>query len=160
MRSKVLRIPKDRIKVIGKAMQAKIEKRLGVKLGINQEVKISSEDPLSLLKAELVIKAIGRGFSPIKALELSKEGVSLRIMNISDYAKTRKAIKRLKGRVIGKGGKARKTLENITNTYISVYGKSISIIGEAENILKAWKAINMLLEGRKHQTVYRYLENE
>lgn len=167
MATQVLKIPKKRIGVvIGKkgSTKEKIEKLLGVKLeikGSKGEIKISSQDPVNLLNAKNIIKAIGRGFNPEKALKLLKKDVSIRIVNLSNYAGSKKDIRRLKGRVIGSGGKARKTIENITNTLISVYGKTISIIGRPQNILMAWKAIDMLLRGRKHQTVYIYLkENE
>lgn len=166
MKSEILRIPKDRIgAVIGEegATKERIERILGVRLDIkssNQEIKISSEDPVNLLKAKNIILAISRGFSPKKALKLSREDTSLRIIDISDYSKSRRSIRRLKGRVIGRGGKARKTIENITNTYISIHGKTVSIIGKPKDILLAWKAVDMLLRGRKHQTVYQYLKRK
>jgi ribosomal RNA assembly protein len=65
---------------------------------------------------------------------------------------------RLKGRVIGESGKSRKTIEDLSDTQISVYGKTIGIIGEAENTNMAKKAIDMLLTGAPHSTVFRILE--
>ena len=67
---------------------------------------------------------------------------------------------RLKGRVIGQEGKSRKIIEGLTETYISVYGKTISIIGQAENVSVARRAIESLLAGSNHATVYRWLEKK
>ena len=41
---------------------------------------------------------------------------------------------------------------------ISVFGKTISIIGEFENLAVARKAIELLLSGSPHANVYKWLE--
>jgi ribosomal RNA assembly protein len=66
----------------------------------------------------------------------------------------------LKSRVIGKEGKTKRVLEELTDSKISVYGHTISIISDMEkmNILK--KSIDMLLTGSKHATVYRFVETQ
>ena len=48
----------------------------------------------------------------------------------------------------------------MTLTHISVYGKTIGIIGQLEHIPNARKAIEALLAGRKHGTVYKFLERK
>jgi ribosomal RNA assembly protein len=65
---------------------------------------------------------------------------------------------RIKGRIIGENGRARKNIEEMTNTYISVYGNYVAIIGSYENANIAREAIMMLIEGRQHSTVYKYIE--
>ena len=91
----VVKIPKERIGVlIGKNGEVKkrIEKELGVQININQdgEVTISStentKDPLALWKGRDIVKAIGRGFNPEKALRLLSDDYVLEIIDISDYA--------------------------------------------------------------------------
>ena len=67
---------------------------------------------------------------------------------------------RLKGRVIGEQGKARRTIENLTETDISVYGKTVSIIGEIEHVSVAKRAILSLLSGSPHSRVYSWLEKK
>ena len=59
---------------------------------------------------------------------------------------------------IGEGGKSRKTIEDLTECYISVYGKTIGIIGEPENVAAARKAVEDLLKGSPHGNVYKLLE--
>jgi ribosomal RNA assembly protein len=49
-------------------------------------------------------------------------------------------------------------IEEKTGTKICVHGKTISIIGKWENLQVARKAIEMLLEGKMHSSVQRFLE--
>ena len=160
-----LRIPKDRIAVlIGKKGEIKkqIEEETKTKLKIDSkegDVFISGEDALGLFNAREVITAIGRGFNPEIAMLLLKGDYVLEILDIRDFAGKSKATTiRLKGRVIGEGGKSRKTIEDLTECYVSVYGKTIGIIGEPENVSAARRAIEDLLKGSPHGNVYKWLE--
>ena len=67
-------------------------------------------------------------------------------------------MKRLKGRVIGREGKSRKLIENLSEAYICVYGKTISIIGPPESASIAKQACEMLLKGSTHANGYKLLE--
>ena len=67
-------------------------------------------------------------------------------------------LQRVKGRIIGEKGKARKTIEEMTGTYISIYDNYVAIIGDFETANIAKQAIEMLIQGRQHSTVYRFLE--
>ena len=162
--SQLLRIPKERVAVlIGKNGETRkmIEQETKTKLDITAEgeVKIEGESYDAWI-ARQIVKAIGRGFSPEKAMLLLNEEYAYEIVEILDFAKNENQMKRLKGRVIGTEGKTRDMIEEITDSYISVYGKTVSIIAKSENIQVARKAIEMLLSGAKHATVYRLLENE
>ncbi|MEM1513396.1 MAG: KH domain-containing protein [Candidatus Thermoplasmatota archaeon] len=163
---KYVKIPQDRVGVlIGKNGETKnrIESH-GVKLEINSsigEVKIESEDKIKEMEAENVVVAIGRGFSPEKAILLFNEDYYLEIVDIRDWVgKKENHIKRLAGRVIGKNGRAREIIEELSGAYISIYGHTIAIIGKIENLQIAKKAVEMLLNGANHSTVYRFLEEE
>ena len=48
----------------------------------------------------------------------------------------------------------------MTETYLSVYGKTISILGRPENVTTARKAIESLLAGSPHASVYKWLEKK
>ncbi len=163
----VLKIPKDRIGVlVGKKgeIKNKIEKELGVKIDIDEdgEVTICStenmEDPLATWKARDIVRAIGRGFNPEKALKLISDDYILEIIDINDYANSDNAIRRLKGRVIGSGGKSRRYIEDLTDTDISVYGKTVAVLGEHEPARIAKEAVTMILKGSSHAKMYKYLE--
>ena len=81
----------------------------------------------------------------------------LEIINLRDIAKSKKSIEVKKGRVIGKHGSARMQIEEETGTKMAVYGRTISIIGNAEGIEQARRAVEMLLQGAKHTTTFRIL---
>jgi ribosomal RNA assembly protein len=51
-------------------------------------------------------------------------------------------------------------MEELTDTNVSVYGHTISIIGNVEQVQVAREAIQMLIEGSLHSTVYRFLHRK
>ncbi|MBC7099561.1 MAG: RNA-processing protein [Hadesarchaea archaeon] len=163
-----VRIPMDRIgAVIGPNGEIKreIERLTSTKLTIDSDtgcVKIEAgDDPLSALKAESILKAIARGFSSQRAFRLLDDDQLLEIVDITDFAgDSERALSRLRGRVIGEQGKTRETIERMTDTYISIYGKTVAAIGTAEQLAVAREAIEMLLSGREHSTVYRFLDRK
>ena len=64
-----------------------------------------------------------------------------------------------KGRIIGEGGKARLNIENLTNALITVYGRTVAIIGEPNQLRLAVDAISSLSSGSMHGPVYTKLES-
>ena len=52
----------------------------------------------------------------------------------------------------------RKLVEKNTGVKIAIYGKTISIIGKWDNVMLAKQAVEKLLLGSKHSTVYKFLE--
>ena len=167
---KYLRIPKERIGVlIGPDGETKktIEDATQVTIDIDSkegEITIDDHaitDPLNAFKAKDIIHAIARGFSPEHALLLIRDDMSLFIFDIHDYvSKKATHIKRLKSRIIGTNGKTKHTLEHLTGASLCIYGHTISIIGDFDVMEYAKKAVDMLLSGSKHASVYRYLERE
>lgn len=115
--------------------------------------------PIDLMKAQDVIKAIGYGFAPDRAFRLLDEDQILIVIDLKDHVKpSLNHLTRVKGRVIGEEGRVRKNLEDMTGTYISVYDDYVAIIGEYDNANIAREAIMMIIEGRQHATVYRYVD--
>jgi len=161
-----VKVPRERIAVlIGKDGKTKKEiEKHGVKINVDSssgEVSIEADNSLKEMDGENVVRAIGRGFSPENAMLLFNEDYYFELLDIRDWAgKKTTHVKRLAGRVIGKDGKARRIIEEITGAYIAIYGHTIAIIGRINELGFAKKAIEMLLEGANHSTVYRYLERE
>ena len=117
-----------------------------------------SDDPTTILRARDVVLAIGRGFSPERALELADEDIVLDIIDLREtLGKNDRDIARMKGRVIGREGKIRRLIEEMTDAKVSVYGHTISMIGEYETVTAAREAIELLLKGKQHSTVYKLL---
>jgi len=164
--SYALKIPVERIAVLigkGGATKAEIESETGCRLNIDSkegEVEIKSSDSIKLYTAKDIVRAVARGFNPKTALCLLKQDYVLDIIELRQIMKSIAQMQRLKGRVIGEGGKARKTIEGLTDTSISVYGKTIAIIGEASNVTTAKRAVQSLLSGSNHSTVYNWLEKK
>lgn len=160
-----LKVPKNRVAVIiGKEGSVKkdIEESTKTKLNIDSkegDVFVSGEDALGLYTAREIIKAIGRGFNPDIAKLLLKSDYILEVVDVSEYVgKSKEAMLRLKGRVIGKEGKSRKLIEELAECNISVFGKTISIIGLPESAANARQAVESLLRGSTHANVYKWLE--
>jgi len=163
-----VKVPKERIAVvIGKHGEIKryLEKETKTKITVDSktgEVIIEStpktDDPLAVWKARDVILAIGRGFSPERAKRLLKDGQLIEIIDISQFTgRSKNSLRRVKGRIIGENGKTRKIIEETTGVSLSIYGRTVTLIGDYEWIRVAKKAIMMLIEGAPHGTVYKFL---
>jgi ribosomal RNA assembly protein len=164
-----LKIPRERIgALIGKGGRVKqqIEKRCGVEIEIDSETgdaMISGSKPVEQMeafRAVEVITAISRGFSPERAYHLfDDEEVVFQQMDLHDYAgKSPNALERIKGRIIGEGGKARRMIEELSGAYISVYGHTVAFIGNYREVKLATDAIAMLAKGSMHKSVYTMLQ--
>jgi len=160
-----IKVPQDRIGAIigveGKVKET-LEKKSGAAIDVDSEsgsVTVEGEDAVRALRASEVIKAIARGFSPEKALKLmDNEDLILDLIDLSKIGDSPADLTRIKGRIIGKAGKTREIMESMTGAKISVYGKTISIIGDGDQIQSVRTAIDMLIDGAPHGAVYGYLE--
>ena len=159
-----LKVPRNRVAVIiGKegSVKKEIEESTKTKLNIDSkegDVFISGEDALGLYTAREIIKAVGRGFNPDVAKLLLKPEYIFEVVDLGEFAKSKESMLRLKGRVIGKEGKSRRLIEELTECSISVFGKTISVIGLPESAANARRAVESLLRGSTHANVYKWLE--
>lgn len=165
---KIIRIPQERIAVlIGKSGKAKmeIERLCQVKLDIDSqtgETTIISNgkiEDIQPFKAMEIVTAIGRGFSPENAMSLLKGENTLYVIDLREFVgKSSSNLERIKGRIIGEGGKVRKNMENLSGTQISVYGKTVSIIGNNAKLRLVVDAISSISNGSMHGAIYNKLE--
>ena len=165
---KLIRIPNDRIAVlIGKSgnVKSKIETTCYVTLDIDGDtgevfIKSSGDvEKIQPFKAMEIVTAIGRGFSPENAMTLLKGENTLHVIDLREFAgKSNANVERIKGRIIGEGGRARRNMENLSGTHISVYGKTVSIIGDSSKLRLAVDAISSISSGSNHGPVYNKLE--
>lgn len=166
MNSIEIEIPEDRMgALIGKEGEVKriIEERTGCKLIVSSKqnlVRIECEDALGFMKAKEVVTAIALGFSPDVALKLLYDDAL--ILEVIDLAGMipENAMRRIKGRIIGKEGIMRKQIEDMLNVHVSVSEKHVAIIGEIENVAAAREAVMMLVDGAQHSTVIRFMEKK
>jgi ribosomal RNA assembly protein len=164
-----VRIPKERVGVLvgpeGKVKQY-IEEKLNVKLQVDSEqgdVTIllgeKAEDPSVLFRARDVVSAIGRGFAPEHAFRLVRdEDTVFDVIDLREiFGRSESDIKRIKGRIIGMEGKTRKIIEELSGAYIVVYGHTVGIVGTFEQANIGRTAVQMLIDGCQHHSVYKYL---
>jgi ribosomal RNA assembly protein len=168
-----MRIGKSRIGVLigtdGK-IKKDIEENLGVKINLDSKtgdcevlpnLDHPNYKPLNVYTAQKIVNAINRGFNPVKAMKLLEDDYDIEVFNLlSILGKSEKRIKRVKGRIIGRNGEMRKALERFTECYVSVYGKTVSVIAVYENLQIARKAVNMIIKGLPHQMVLKFLESK
>jgi ribosomal RNA assembly protein len=170
--SAFVRIPKERVGVLvgpdGEVKQ-KIEEKFMVELQIESEaggvtivLSEKANDPSLLFRAKDVVTAIGRGFSPEHAFRLLRneddifDFIDFRVV----FGRSESDIKRVKGRIIGANGKTRKLIEELTDASVVVYGHTVGFIGTFEQVDAARNAVQMLIDGSQHHTVYRYLQRK
>jgi len=163
----IVKVPTERIGVIiGRdgATRKSLEEDLRVELKVDSKegtVKVKADsigeaDPLTAVR---VIEAIGRGFSPQRARRLLEDGMVFEVIDLRDYAgKSTNSLERIRGRVIGLKGKSRRVIEELTRCYVSVYGRTVSIIGDAVETQLASDAVRSLARGSQHRTVYNTLQ--
>lgn len=146
-----------------------IEDKLSVELQIDSEagdvnilMKEGATDPSMLFSAKDVVTALGRGFSPEHAFRLIRDEQA--VLDILDlrvvFGKSEADIKRVKGRIIGMNGKTRGIIEELTDANVAVYGHTVAIIGTMDQLQVAREAIEMLIKGSMHGTVYRFLHRK
>jgi len=163
-----IKIPVDRVGVIvgrnGK-VRKRIEELTNVKLDINPEGTVTmssrgeSEDPVLAWKARDIVRAIARGFSPKNAFTLIDEDMMLLVISLRDaVGSSPNQLRRVAGRIIGERGRTRRVIEQITGTKVTVYGRTVSIIGYNPGLDYARRAIEMLISGAPHSAVYSQLE--
>lgn len=166
-----IKIPQDRVgSIIGnKGSTKKMLQKMsgGIRIEVDTEegdVIIHDDnpkDPLLALKLIDVIKAIGRGVNPEKAVRLFEDDEYFELIDLKEFVSGRDSqLSRIRGRVIGTNGKTRSLIEDLTGVDMCVYGNTISLIGTSAGLPVAKHAIQLLLNGSEHSTVYRYLENQ
>jgi len=151
LRMKKLRRSKGDIK--------KLKELADVKIKLGEDVSIECDDSIQLMRVKEVIKAFGRGFEFEDALYLLDDAYGLCIVDIKEFSgKSSNRMNELRGRVIGREGKTKSIIERLADVKVSIYGKTVSIIGRWETIDIVRQSVCMLLEGRKHGSVYKFLE--
>lgn len=157
-------LEKDRIPVfIGVAggKKREIEKKFDCKIDVDSktgEVIVDTEDSLTQFVLSNVIAAINMGHSPDNAIKLEDETFVLDTIDVKSYVKDHNRLKVVMGRIIGKEGSTRKLIEEITKCSVSVKDHYVSVIGPYENTILVHEALDMLIKGASHKSLYSYLE--
>jgi len=163
-----VKVPQDRIGVLigeGGETMREIESRSEVRLDIDSEsgsVAVESVgDPVTALVAPDIVRAIGRGFKPEAALSLlDGEMRMFDLIDLSDKTRNDNDLRRQKGRLIGENGRTRQLMEELSGADVVIYGSTIGMIGDPEEVEAVRRATGMILDGAPHGAVYSYLERK
>ena len=163
-----IKVPADRVGVIvgrNGRVRKRIEELTHVKIEIDSSGIVTivrlvdTEDPVLAWKARDIVRAMARGFSPKNALALVDDDMRLVVISLRETVGSSPAqLKRVAGRIIGENGRTRRLIEQITEARISVYGKTVALIGTDPGLDYAQRAVDMLIKGAPHGAVYSQLE--
>jgi ribosomal RNA assembly protein len=161
------RIPEERVAVLigaGGRTKREIATRTGTQIEVDAdegEVRVTGpdSDPIGTLKARDIATAIGRGFSPERAMRLLKDNAYLGVLDIKFTTghHEKAALRRIRARVIGTRGRARSRIEELSGCSVSVFGSTVALIGEEAQLERATRAVELLLKGSEHSTVFHLL---
>jgi len=167
-----VRIPMNRVAVLigtGGETRRAIEKASGAALDVDSqsgEISIiwkegDDIDPIMQMKLPDMIKAIGRGMSPKRALRLLGDDLFFQLVDMRDWVgKRANQQRRMRGRLIGRNGRIRKLIEEHSGCEMAVYGSTIVLVGDEEGLPLASKAVERILCGSEHSSVIKRLERE
>lgn len=135
----------------------RLESKLKVKItNRGKEVYVEGK-AVDEYTAGLVIDALNFGFEYSEAIMIKEEDFVFEILHIKDYTK-RHDLERVRARIIGKEGKTKNTLGQLTGCFFQVKDNEVGIIGPGENIENAQNAIISIIQGSKQSNVYAFLE--
>ena len=164
------RVPKNRIAVlIGKGGQTRkmLEEASGAKLDIDSKTgEVMAEweeepDPVVRMKMPDVVLAIGRGLAPSRAVQLIEDDIFLRMYDIREWVgRQPNQTRRMRSRLIGRNGRIRSLIEEISNCEMAIHGSTVLVIGDQDGVALAAPAIEGILRGSEHSTVLHGLEQD
>ena len=161
-------VPQDRLGVLigeGGETMREIERRAEVRLDIDSEtgsVAIDTVgDPVTGMVAPDVVRAVGRGFKPEAALSLLDDEMRMfDLIDLDEATRNKNDLQRQKGRLIGENGRTRELMEELSGAEVVIYGTTLGIIGQPEEVEAVRRATEMILDGAPHGAVYSFLERK
>ncbi|MCD6208710.1 MAG: hypothetical protein J7J67_00770, partial [Thermoproteales archaeon] len=115
-------------------LKREIEETLNVKLIIdskNDVVHVETEEelmPLKVMKLKNIFKAISLGFPLESVRKLLDDSNVLEVIDLKGIARNSRDLQRIKGRIIGEEGKARRMIEDMTGVDLVISEHEVGII--------------------------------
>lgn len=137
-----------------------VEKVCKCKVTIEEDgmIEIGSKDAVAEFNAKNILYAYGRGFEIETAVKLTNPEFYFKIIDLGQIESKAERRKQLKARIIGIGGKAKRYIEEVSMAHISVYGDTVSIIGDITQLSEAETAIYTIIDGGTHKMAYIRME--
>lgn len=143
-----------------KRIKSKIEKSLDIKLEILRDkvlIESVNEDALSEYIGKKVLEAIDFGFDANIALHLKSEDFMFEKIHLKSYTRQTR-LRAVLGRMIGKNGRAIKTMSELSECSIKISDYDIGVIGNTDDVDVCMAALKKLIHGAPHSKVYAFLE--
>lgn len=136
-----------------------IENRIKIKIGFRKGSVVLRGNEVNEFLVEEIIRAIDFGFNADAALLLTSDDFVLEFIVAKEHTR-RKNLRDIRARLIGTGGKARKTIEKLTGSEIVINGNTVGIIVDSKHLGAVIQGIESLIQGAKHGNVFAYLEKQ
>ncbi len=148
----------DNMKKIKRAIPS-IENKVNVKIGFGKNKVSVKGAELNEFLVENIIRAIDFGFDIDDALLLLNTEFVLEFIEVKEHTR-RKNLKDVRSRIIGRDGRAKRTIEKLTESAIVINGNNIGVIVDAEHLSTTIQGIESLIAGSKHGNVFGFLERQ
>ena len=136
-----------------------IEDKVKVKIGFGRGKVSIRGGGLDEYIVEQIIRAVDFGFHIGDALLLIRKDFVLESIDIKSHT-PRKNLRDVRARLIGRKGKAKKTIENLTGSVIVIQNNKVGIIVDSEHLETVVQGIELLIQGAKHGNVFAYIEKQ
>lgn len=136
-----------------------LEKKLHVKIILRGKLAEISGEELDEYIALQVIESLILGFSLETALLLLEPDYVLEKIEIKKFTK-RHNLSEVRARIVGKDGRTKSLIEELSDCSISMHNNEVGVIGESERIKTAIQAVIKIIQGSKQSSVYSYLEKQ
>jgi len=161
-------VPPERARAVlrkGGRLRRSIEERYDVSLAVDDEtggvsVRYTPEKAAeAFLALRNIMSAVSTGFDEGAIRDMIERDLQFAALDLEDkVGSSRSALTRIKGRIIGQRGRAKRKIEEATGCMISIYENKVGISGPPETMEIAREAVDRLSSGFQHETVYRFLE--
>ncbi|AEB95541.1 MAG: KH domain-containing protein [Metallosphaera sp.] len=155
-------VPDEKLELV-KSLLSDLSRSGGIEILYDERSKNfivdpKNQNPYQALKTVSVINALGLGVPVSDAFKLIGEEYILDVIDLKQLSHDKAVMSRIKGRIIGEGGKTKRIIQEYTGVTIVVSDHHVALIGTYEQIPIAKKALELILKGKEHSTVYRYLD--
>jgi ribosomal RNA assembly protein len=161
------KVPPERVgALLGRNGRIKnlLERRLGVNFVVDEEtggvsVRYRPEGAENYFFTKRIMDGISAGFSEDDIREMIEKDYALTVVDLEEYVSKNVHLSRVKGRIIGRAGRAKTKIANYSKCKLSIYQNLVGILGPEENIEMAREAVIRLAKGFEHETTYRFMES-
>jgi len=137
----------------------RIEDRVKVRVGFGKDQVSVKGNELNEFLVEKIVRAIDFGFDVEDALLLLNEEFCLEFIEVKEHTH-RKNLKDVRSRIIGRDGKAKRTIEKLTGSAVVINGNDVGLIVDADHLSATVQGIEGLIAGSKHGNVFGFLERQ